>query len=75
MVNHALVVLVFGTHHHTAENTRKYGNNGQCYISGNQPQKSCHRTAEQGADDALQHFTLAKAIEQLVFGFDTGRDI
>ena len=37
LVNHALVILVFRTHHHTAEDAGQHRHNGQRHIPGSQP--------------------------------------
>mgnify|MGYP006877197612 CR=1 FL=1 len=47
LVNHALVVLVFGTHHHRTKNAGQNRYNGQRHIPGNQPQQGGNRTPEQ----------------------------
>jgi hypothetical protein len=63
VIDYALIILVFGTHHHTPKDTRQNRNHGKCYVIRTQPDNGGYCTAKEGACDTLQKLPPSKTIK------------
>ena len=63
LIDYALIVLVFGTHHHAPKDTCQSRNHGKCHVIRTQPNYGGYCTAKEGACNTLQKLPPSKTIE------------